>query len=358
MSEYSDEEIATAYQQAGGNKAEAARTLNLPVSTFKDRLGKILNLDGASTLYDGSGNPKLVWVKEKDDQKKRHLKEYAEELGASLPRVKVLTPPKDTVSSLTNLYTLTDAHIGALAWKPEAGADWDIKIAEHTLTQCYMAMVRECPKAGTAVISLMGDWLHYDGMLPITTQSGHVLDSDSRNPKMTKAGIRIARRIVDNALKRHEIVILLIAEGNHDIHTFNWLRELFINTYEAEPRLRIIDNPRPYYAVTVGSVFLGFHHGHLRYKPRNPEAMVALFADEYPMEWGRTTKRYIHTGHFHHKREEEPRGAQVIQHPTIAGRDAYAARYGFGALRNAIGVTYHQEFGEKCRNLISPEMLK
>jgi hypothetical protein len=300
-----------------------------------------------------------IWIKSdvKEDEKKRVLQEYAEEVGAKLPRLKAIPQPKHCDKSCTNLYTLSDAHIGALAWQPETGADWDLKIAEETLSQCYKAMIKECPKASTAVVALNGDWLHYDGMMPVTTLSGHILDSDSRNPKMTKAGIRIARRIIDLALERHDRVIVLVAEGNHDIHTFNWLRELLINTYENEPRLSVVDEPRPYYAIQCGEVFLGFHHGHLKFKPRNPEALVALFADEFPFEWGTTSKRYIHTGHFHHKREEEPRGAQVIQHPTIAGRDAYAARYGFGALRNAIGITYHEKFGEKCRNVISPEML-
>ena len=47
----------------------------------------------------------------------------------------------------------------------------------------------------------------------------------------------------------------------------------------------------------------------------------------------------------------------VIQHPTIASRDAYAARGGWIADRSMTAITYHKEFGQVGRTTVVPEML-
>ena len=43
---------------------------------------------------------------------------------------------------------------------------------------------------------------------------------------------------------------------------------------------------------------------------------------------------------------------------TIAARDAYAARGGWLSERQAAAITYHDEFGEVARTIITPEMLQ
>jgi hypothetical protein len=99
---------------------------------------------------------------------------------------------------------------------------------------------------------------------------------------------------------------------------------------------------------------LCFHHGHLKKNDQLP----LLFAAQFAPEWGRTTKRYCHTGHRHHLEEKEHSGMIVFQHPTLAARDAYAARGGWHALRSATAVTYHTQYGEVCRSTASPDMLE
>ncbi len=48
----------------------------------------------------------------------------------------------------------------------------------------------------------------------------------------------------------------------------------------------------------------------------------------------------------------------VIQHPTLAARDAYAARGGWIAERAITAITYHRDFGQVARNTVTPEMLE
>jgi hypothetical protein len=98
---------------------------------------------------------------------------------------------------------------------------------------------------------------------------------------------------------------------------------------------------------------LGFHHGHLR----KNEQLPLLFASQFPQVWGNTSKRYVHTGHRHHVEEKEHSGVTVIQHPTLAARDAYAARGGWIAERQVRAISYHAEHGEVARTTVVPEML-
>jgi hypothetical protein len=98
---------------------------------------------------------------------------------------------------------------------------------------------------------------------------------------------------------------------------------------------------------------LGWHHGHLK----KLEQLPLLFAAQFPQIWGGTTRRYVHTGHMHHKHEKEHSGVTVIQHPTIAARDAYAARGGWLPDREMTAITYSSRFGQVARATVCPEML-
>ena len=55
--------------------------------------------------------------------------------------------------ALANLYVLTDAHVGMLAWEREGGANWDLKIAERTIYDCFMLMLDSAPEAATGIIA-------------------------------------------------------------------------------------------------------------------------------------------------------------------------------------------------------------
>jgi hypothetical protein len=313
---------------------------------------------GVSTFYDKEGKPRNQWVKSALD--KQQLRAILEEAFAAMaddvPRVAPIPPqrPKDYDSHLSSVYTMTDCHVGMLAWHKETGADWDVKIAERTLTACFEHMVAGAPNARTGFINQLGDFLHSDGMLPVTPSSGHVLDQDGRFSKIVSAAIRILRRLIDIALMKHETVIVLLGEGNHDMASSIWLRAMFKALYEHETRVQVIDSELPYYAYQHGRTMLAFHHGHMS---RN-DSLPLLFAAQFPIVWGATVKRYAHTGHRHHVEEKEHSGMTVVQHPTLAARDAYAARGGWISERQATAITYHDDFGQVARNTVTPEMVE
>src|SRR5690348_5645600 len=87
---------------------------------------------GRSTLTDlRTGEPVMEWVKESLDRQKAAEAQQAAyaALAAELPRIAPTPPPRASESLLTTVYTLTDCHVGALAWKQEGGDDWDLSIA-------------------------------------------------------------------------------------------------------------------------------------------------------------------------------------------------------------------------------------
>jgi hypothetical protein len=311
---------------------------------------------GVSTYYNAEGKPAGQWVKASlshqalVDAMKEAIDGFKDEiLPASL-----IAAPEGSEENLCNLYTFTDYHLGMLAWHKEGGSDWSISIAEKTILAALAQMVNQSPNAHTAVLNIQGDFLHTDGKTPVTPASKHVLDADSRFPKIRRSAIRIIRSLVAICLQRHQEVRLIIAEGNHDEESAGWLSDLFAVHYEEEPRVTVNDSVLPFYVFEWGSTMLGVHHGH---KVKN-ESLPLLFAAQFPQEWGRTTRREIHCGHRHHRDEKEYNGVTVVQHPTLAARDAYAARGGWIADRAAWAITYHKKYGAVGRVMITTEMLE
>lgn len=310
---------------------------------------------GISTYYNSEGVAAGQWVKSTLDgaRQAEMMKAAAEAMAEEMPRLQAIPAPAATNAELCNLYTLTDCHVGMLAWKQETGDDWDLTIAERTLVGCFEQMMVAAPQSRIGIVNQLGDWLHYDGLTAVTPLHGNILDADGRFSKMVAVSIRILRRVIDLALMRHEQVHLIMAEGNHDMASSVWLRHMFKALYENEPRVTVNDNELPYYVFQHGKTMLAFHHGHLAKLGQLP----LLFAAQYPEIWGATSKRYVHTGHKHHKDEKEHPGVTVVQHPTLAAKDAYAARGGWLSEREATAMTYHSKFGLVARNTVTPEML-
>lgn len=255
---------------------------------------------------------------------------------------------------LCNLYTYSDFHLGMLAQEEEGGANWDIKIAERTLVGSFTMMLAQSPPAHTGIINIQGDMLHSDGLLLVTPAHRHVLDQDGRFSRIVAVAIRSIRALIGMALEKHPEVHVVICEGNHDEASSVWLRLMFQALYENEPRVTVNASELPFYVFEWGKTMLGFHHGH---KVKN-EQLPLLFAAQFPDIWGRTLRRAVHCGHRHHCDEKEYNGVTVVQHPTIAARDAYAARGGWIADRAVQSITYSKRFGQVGRVFVTPEMLQ
>lgn len=313
-------------------------------------------IKGTSSLVDEFGNTKLQWVKTDTDAERQVelMKAVIEGMKSEItPVAPVKAARAKRDDKLLNLYTVSDFHLGMLAWGDESGDDWDMKIAEDLFSRWFDAAFQKAPDAGTGVINLLGDLAHFDSLVAVTPASGNVLDADTRYQKLVRYMIRMVRRVVDMALVKHKNVRLLIVQGNHDESGMIWLAEMFSTLYDNEPRVFVDTSPDVYKMVRHGKTTLFFHHGHkARFDAIEP-VMIAKFRKAF----GESVYSYAHVGHLHHQKIVESRNMIVEQHRTLAAKDAYASRGGWMSGRSANVITYSAEYGEVARLTISPEML-
>ena len=367
-------EAAQALEDNGGNISHAAKALGLDRKTYKHRLQRAaergfcpandrsgtapegFHVKGKSTLYGEDGGIRAQWVKTSRDEQRRAeaLQAAVEAAKEDIPRAEPEKPPKSTDDDLAACYVITDYHLGALSWAEETGDDWDTDIAEDMLVRWFERAIQASPDAHTGVFAQLGDMLHHDGLDAITPTSGHLLDSDTRFQRLVRVAIRAQRRIISLLAKKHQEVRVILAEGNHDIASSVWLREVFSALYENEPRVIVETSPAPYYCIEWGDTSLFFHHGH---KAKVAE-LSRVMAGEFREIYGRTRYSYAHCGHLHHVHAKEDNLMIVEQHPTLAARDAYSSRAGFKSQRGASVIVYHKRYGEVGRATIRPEMVQ
>lgn len=315
---------------------------------------------GISALVNRDGVATNTWIKSEADKDRQYamMREAVAALCEEIPPVKPQKISKAQSAALSdnllNLYTLSDFHLGMLAWGEESGDDWDMKIAQDLFIRWFGEAFAEAPAAKTAVINLQGDFAHFDSLDAVTPASGNVLDADTRYQKLVRYMIRMVRMAIEMALAKHEKVVLMIVQGNHDETGMIWLAETFNVLFEQEPRVFVDTDPDVYKMVEHGKTTLFFHHGH---KARF-DAIEAVMISKFRKAFGASEFSYAHVGHLHHQKIVESRNMIVEQHRTLAAKDAYASRGGWMSGRSANVITYHKDYGEVARLTISPEMLK
>lgn len=309
---------------------------------------------GVSTYYNDEGKPVGQWVKSQSDEK-RQIEIMLERLDAamdSIPRFAPTPTPEQTDENLLSLLTITDFHLGMYAWEAETGDAWDVDIARQVFLDSVHKMIQGSPKSEVGILCQLGDFLHWDGMLAITPTSAHILDADTRYGKLVELAMTVMSQAVGMMLEHFGKVVVVSAEGNHDISGSIWLRKYIKHVFGDDERVEVIDNEFPFYGYLWGETMLSFHHGH-KVKLAN---LHKLFASEprFRKMWGSATQTYIHVGHYHHEKVIEDGGAIAEQHPTLSGRDAYASRGGWVSRRGAKVITYHKTDGEVARITVRP----
>lgn len=368
-------EIVSLFEQ-GLNQTEIGRQLGITRETVKSTLKTIrtraakqgyspghdmvhtvpdgFKVKGVSTYYNDEGKPVGQWVKSQSDEK-RQIEIMLERLDAamdSIPRFAPTPTPEQTDENLLSLLTITDFHLGMYAWEAETGDAWDVDIARQVFLDSVHKMIQGSPKSEVGILCQLGDFLHWDGMLAITPTSSHVLDADTRYGKLVELAMTVMSQAVGMMLEHFGKVVVVSAEGNHDISGSIWLRKYIKHVFGDDERVEVIDNEFPFYGYLWGETMLGFHHGH-KVKLAN---LHKLFASEprFRKMWGSATQTYIHVGHYHHEKVIEDGGAIAEQHPTLSGRDAYASRGGWVSRRGAKVITYHKTDGEVARITVRP----
>jgi hypothetical protein len=337
-------------------EAQAAKRGYAPEHGLDQPAPQGYRIRGSSTLYDGNGKALLQWVKTTADQERQAeiLEEALAAMRESIPLIEPIAP--DNIhrnADLLNLHILTDYHMGMLAWGEECGEDWNIEIAEQLLYRWFDYAISRAPDAHTGVLAQMGDFLHFDGLLPVTPTSGHVLDADTRYARVVRVAIRSMRRIIESMLRKYHHVHIIVSDANHDPSGSIWLREMLAAFLSEDERVSVDQTPGTYNCYVWGDTSLFFHHGHKRGVGNVAETLAGTFRSEY----GSTKHSYAHLGHRHHTESKETSIMTVHQHRTMAARDAHAAHGGWVSGRSAEVVTYSRQRGQVASMTVTPEMV-
>jgi hypothetical protein len=326
-------------------KIEHGDVFEMPKTHF---LGKM------TVQRDAEGRVVQDWIRAMPDAEEREavFRATIEALKEELPRVTPTYGPAYLNADLLNQFTITDLHMGMMAWKEETGvADYDLKIAEKLLIDWFSAAIAMSPPAKIAIFAQLGDFMHHDAHESVTPAHRHVLDADSRLQKIIRVCIRVTRQVIAMLSFKHELVYVVYADANHDPASSAWMRELLHSMYEDEPRVMIDNSPGTFYAYEHGRTGLFYHHGH----KKNTGNVDDLFVSKFREIYGRCLQCYGHTGHKHNDQVVETNLMKIEQHRTLAPPDSYGSNWVAG--RDAKVITYHKEFGEVGRSIISPRML-
>lgn len=310
---------------------------------------------GRSTYYAADGSIKGEWVKTTIEQERQEemLREAIKGMVDKLPRAKPTKGPGGGSTELLACYNVSDHHFGMLSWREETGEDYDLDIAERLLVGAFDHLVETAPPCKQALITLMGDLLHYDSFVPETPASRNTLDADGRYPKMVRAAVRSTRYLIKAALVRHEAVHVIVARGNHDPASSIFLMEALENVYEGEPRVTIDTSPAKFHYYRFGANLIGIHHG----DTVKMKDLPLLMAHDRAADWGETEHRFWWTGHVHHDATQEFPGVKCESFRVLAAKDAWHSEKGYRSKRDMKAIVLHREHGEVARHTFNPDML-
>lgn len=326
---------------------EAKPNPTVPVTPIPDGH----RLRGVSTLVRPDGSIIGQWVKtvagQIDDSRRDWLEAIRQVFNGPLPKIDPVpwTEPND--ADLLSVYPVGDPHVGLKAWREDAGANFDLKIAERNLVAAFERLIFLAPPSHEALIVFIGDNTHSDGQNNTTTKGTRV-DVDDRTIKMMRTIISVARRAIGLALAKHARLTMIVERGNHDELLAAMLALALSLLYEDEPRVTIDVSPEMYHWYRFGDNLIGTHHG----DKAKPMDLLGVMAVDRKEDWGATAHRRFYCGHYHHLITKEVPGLVIDYLPTLAGSDAWHRAMGYRSNRAMYMDVYDRTDGHVDRHIV------
>jgi len=304
---------------------------------------------------DGERVPSGQWVKSKSDADSRLEMLAAAITAAAEPVRGVKDPAKAPAvidSDLLVVVPMGDPHLGMHAWAAEAGANFDLEIAEQNLIAAVEHLIDLAPPAREGILGNMGDFFHADGNAATTT-AGTRVDVDTRQAKVYRAGVRTMTRAIDLMLLKFETVHVKSLIGNHDENAATMLATCLSFLYEREPRVRVDCSPAKFLYHRFGKNLLGFTHGN----GVKHAQLGAIMACDRAEDWGETLERHFYVGHVHHDRLVEVPGCTIETVRTLAPKDAWHAASGYRSGQDMKLDVWHRQHGRISRSIVNVRQL-
>lgn len=260
------------------------------------------------------------------------------------PKFTGFTPKEPNGSGMAVELSVFDHHFGALIWGEETGgADWDNSIAMQTWKDAFESLVNRTRgyHPEMAVIPLGNDQQNADNRSG-STENLTPQSMDSRYQKVFTKSKEASKWVIDKALVEYGRVHVPIIPGNHDPLASWHLGDYLTTWYRNCPGVTI-DNSVPHRKWWEhGTVMLMWEHGN---KGKLPD-YDRIMASERPEMWGRTRWREAHTGHIHHKRVIEEKGATIRSLSSLRPACAWSAEnHHTGSIRAAEAFVWSKTEG-------------
>ncbi len=312
------------------------------LEAHSERLG--VSQDAISCIWDKSPQASVRI----DNKKRQKFKEPGEHIQRFLQASKshVIRPTEAVSDPCMLVIGLQDVHFGKNAWAKEVGEDYDLEIASGLYRQAVSDTLTFFgrPNVSKIVFPIGGDFFHSNNFKS-ETESGTRLESvDDRMSKVFDCGVAAVISAIEDCVAIADTEVVWIP-GNHDRESSWYLARLLGCKYENSPYVKIDyrDISRKY--VRYGTNLIGLTH-----KPN--KKLPLTMAIEVPLEWGSTTTREVHTGHYHTRRTEsfvtcyEDAGVVHRILPSLSATDSWHFANSFiGNLRSAESLLYSYEGG-------------
>ena len=241
-----------------------------------------------------------------------------------------------------------DPHVGKLAWHIETGEDdYDLRISEEVYERAVMDLSAQiAPHKPERIIYPVGnDFFHSNGAGDMTA-AGTRLDVDGRWQKSFGIGSQLVVRCAD-LLAQIAPVEIITVQGNHDPETSFYLGEYLSAWYRSSKDVVVDNRPIARKYRQWGRCLIGYTHGDIRL-----EQLPLLMATEAAEMWASSAWREWRVGHLHHsniksfQQETEQAGCRVVMVSSLSPADAWHAKNGFIAQREAQAPVWDRESGK------------
>ena len=243
---------------------------------------------------------------------------------------------------------LFDHHFGQLSWKPEVGANYDIKIAKKLALEAIADLLTQIPKDTDKFVLPIGNDFFNVNSSSETTLKGTPQSEDCRWQKTFTEGARLVTTIIDMLAEVAPVEVIIVT-GNHDTERSFYLGEYLYGWYHNCDFVSIENSPnlRKYYQ--WGKVGIVFTHG----EKGDLKKLHTLMADEAPKIWVSTKFREGHVGHLHKKGEyffvlSEENSFTIRIMPSLVAKDDYHHGEGYSHMRKSIAILWDSEKGQRA----------
>jgi hypothetical protein len=265
--------------------------------------------------------------------------ELLAEISREAPIVRV---PRDfDTSGAMYEMLLYDAHIGAKAWGPETGEDYDLYIACQRYREAFLNLLDRCPPdAGRIVVVVGQDLFHFDTLIQGkggATAKGTPQDVDTRWQKLFIAVTDMLVRLITYGAQRVPNFDVVVQPGNHDTQTTFYAGAFLQAAFANDERVRVDNTPKPRKYIRHGEVLIGYTHG----DREKSSDLYGLMTEEA----GIARWREWHRGHRHQEECSEDGTMRIRTITALSGKESWHNEMGYRGIPGARAFLWDREYG-------------